>query len=194
MNTVEAEKFLNEWRYQFVRQDDGRLLVPGNLDIARRNLRELPDLSCVIVCGNFYCQDNLLTSLKGAPAEVRGGFWCNGNQLETLEYSPKGVTGQYICHDNKLTSLKHAPEEILGDFSCAGNRLTSFEGAPKKFNKLMTGFGVFSSWEEVPPEFRTSRETKAAMAQDAVVLKGNMRVSRPLTLKKGPTASFYRIV
>ncbi|MEZ0224281.1 MAG: hypothetical protein ACAH83_07005 [Alphaproteobacteria bacterium] len=181
---AKAEELLHEWRYPFQRQSDGRLLVQGNIDIARRNLTELPDLSLVIVTGNFYCQDNQLTSLKGAPAEVRGGFWCNGNQLESLEYSPKGITGQYVCHNNKLTSLKYAPEEINGDFSCAGNQLTSLEGAPKKFNKLMTGFGIFSSWEDVPQEFRYSPETIAANAQKAVVLQEKMRVSRPLVLRK----------
>lgn len=183
-STASAEKALSDWFYKFERQPDGRLLVQGNIDIARKNLTELPDLSCVIVTGNFYCQDNHLTSLKGAPGEVRGGFWCNGNSLQSLEYSPKGIKGQYVCHDNKLTSLKHAPEEIGGDFSCAGNRLTCFEGAPKKFNKLMTGVGIFSSWDEVPEKFRYSQETLAAAVQQSIVLQEKMRVLKPLTFKK----------
>lgn len=183
-STAEAEDFLTCHSYSFQRQGDGRLLVQGNIDIANRKLTELPDLSCVIVAGNFYCQDNELTSLKGAPAEVRGGFWCNGNQLESLEYSPKGITGQYVCHNNRLTSLKHAPEEITGDFSCAGNRLTNLEGSPKTFNKLMTGFGIFASWDEVPEKFRYSPETIASAARNSVVLQEKMRVLKPIVFRK----------
>ncbi|TAL38016.1 MAG: hypothetical protein EPN97_04410 [Alphaproteobacteria bacterium] len=183
-STAEAEDFLACHSYSFQRQGDGRLLVQGNIDIANRQLAELPDLSCVIVTGNFYCQDNQLTSLKGAPSEVRGGFWCNGNRLESLEYSPNGITGQYICSNNRLSTLAHAPENITGDFACAGNPLTSLEGAPKQFNKLMSDFGTFKSWEEVPEKFRYSEETLAEAARKSVVLQENMSILKPITFKK----------
>lgn len=183
-STAEAEDFLTCHNYSFRRQPDGRLLVQGNIDIANRQLAALPDLSCVIVTGNFYCQDNELTSLKGAPSEVRGGFWCNNNQLESLEYSPKGITGQYICHNNRLKTLAPAPQAITGDFSCSGNLLTSLEGAPKQFFILKSDFGTFKTWEEVPEKYRHSQETIAAAARDSVVLQEKMRVLKPLTFKR----------
>jgi hypothetical protein len=182
--TAKTEGLLNEWDYSFQRQSDGRLLVQGNIDLAHRGLMELPDLSCVIVTGNFYCQDNLLTSLKGAPSEVRGGFWCYNNQLTSLEHTPASITGQFICHNNKLTSLEHVPERITGDFTCSTNLLTSLEGAPKQFNNLTSDFGTFKTWNDVPERLRCSPETIAANAQKAVVLQERLRVSKPLTLRK----------
>src|SRR4051812_23548131 len=138
--TAEAENFLSKERYTPVRRADGMLVVQGNFDISHRGFHELPDLSCVIVTGNFYCQDNFLASLKGAPREVQGGFWCYNNRLTSLEYTPRGITGQFICGQNQLTSLEHAPAEITGDFVCKQNPLTSLEHAPKKFFSLQADF------------------------------------------------------
>jgi hypothetical protein len=181
----QAEKLLEKEHYHnYQKRADGTIVLQGNLDISHRGYHELPDLSCVIVTGSFYCQDNFLTSLKGAPREVQDGFWCYNNQLTSLEYTPRGITGQFVCSDNELTSLQYAPAEITGDFACAGNRLSSLEHAPKKFFSLQTDFGRFDKWDDVPELLRTSAETKAVMAQDAVVLKGNMQVSKPLALKK----------
>ena len=186
----EAEKFLKDGNYNYQRRPDGMLVVEGTIDLARRRLARLPDLGNVIVTGNFYCQDNNLTSLKGAPAEVRGGFWCNDNQLESLEYAPRGITGQFVCLSNRLTSLQHAPAEIDGDFCCGNNPLSLLEGAPKKFHRLYSDFGEFKSWDEVPEKLRLSPELRAqqiaAAAQDATVLGGNIQVSKPLMLKKPP--------
>ncbi len=181
---AEAEKFLRDEHYSYQKRPDGMLVVPGNIDIGRRGLDRLPDLSCVIVEGSFYCHDNNLTSLKGAPAEVRRGFWCNGNQLETLEYLPRGISGQFICQNNRLTSLKGAPPEVTGDVNCTGNPLLSLEGAPQKFNKLFTSWGTFDIWDEVPAQLKTSPETKAGMAQDAVVLGRKLGISKPIVLRK----------
>jgi hypothetical protein len=180
----QAEKFLTQERYKYQKRPDGTLLVQGNIDISHRGYRELPDLSCVILTGNFYCQDNFLTSLKGAPREVQGGFWCYNNQLTSLEYTPQGITGQFICGKNRLTSMKYAPPEITGDCTCEGNNLASLEYAPKKFFSLQTDFGRYAKWEDVPEHLRTSPETKADMANDAVVLREKLRVSKPLTFRK----------
>jgi hypothetical protein len=187
-NTAAAESFLTRENLQYRKNPDGTLLVQGNIELARRGLHALPDLSCVIVTGNFYCQDNNLTSLKGAPKEVRGGFWCNGNRLETLEHTPAGITGQFVCSNNRLASLTFAPEKITGDFACGKNPLASLEGAPKEFNKLYSDFGDFKSWEEVPEQAKFSAETRAsraeAMGRDAITLRRDMRILKPLSLKK----------
>jgi len=180
----QAVKFLEEEHYSFQKRPDGTILVDSSMDIANRGFHELPDLSCVIVTGNFYCQDNLLTSLKGAPQEVRGGFWCYNNQLASLEYAPRGVTTQFICGRNKLTSLEHAPAEIAGDFTCEKNNLASLDHAPRKFHSLQTDFGRFDKWDDVPERLRTSAETKAEMAADAVKLRGDIRVAKPLVFRK----------
>jgi hypothetical protein len=141
-----AEKALGEWEIDFVAQADGSLLVPGDLDISGKGLESLPDLSNVIVDGDFACHENKLTSLKGAPQKVHRGFYCGLNQLTSLEHAPKKVGGTFMCQGNLLTSLKGGPREVGGGYECANNQLTTLEGAPRKIpgklgchnNKLKT--------------------------------------------------------
>ena len=128
-------------------------VIWGDVWLSNKGLSKLPDLSKVIVRGNFNCSDNKLTSLEGAPREVRrtfrcdynrltslkgapkkvgGSFACNYNLLTSLEGAPREVGGLFWCQQNFLTSLKGAPREVGGDFMCFRNHLTSLEGAPKK--------------------------------------------------------------
>ena len=107
-------------------------VIKGDLDLSRKGLTELPDLSEVVVKGNFYCSENKLTSLDGAPQTVGGDFNCSINQLTSLEGAPKEVGGGFSCFHNELTSLEGAPQTVGGYFSCSNNQLTSLESAPKE--------------------------------------------------------------
>ena len=80
--------------------------------------------------GDFVCDNNKLTTLKGAPVSVGGGFYCSNNQLTSLEGAPTSVGGDFWCYKNKLTSLEGAPASVVGYFDCDYNQLTSLEGAP----------------------------------------------------------------
>ena len=130
---------LNSMKYLSFEQD-GRIynlydmpkgfVIKGSLDLINKNLTELPDLSDVVVKGNFSCSSNHLTSLEGAPKEVGGNFSCSGNKLTSLEGAPKKVSGYFNCSCNELTSLEGAPQKVSGDFYCNFNRLTSLDGAP----------------------------------------------------------------
>ena len=82
------------------------------------------------VNGNFYCEDNQVVSLQGAPTRVGGNFWCGINQLVSLQGAPTQVGGNFYCNYNKLTSLQGAPTQVGGDFYCDDNKLTSLQGAP----------------------------------------------------------------
>jgi hypothetical protein len=62
-----GEQALIGWKVDYVKQKDGTLVVPGNLNVSNLGLTQLPDLSDVVVQGNFSCLKNNLTSLKGAP-------------------------------------------------------------------------------------------------------------------------------
>ena len=104
--------------------------VKENVELERLNLTKLP-IRFGTVGGNFYCGDNKLTSLEGAPNRVVGDFICGDNKLTSLEGAPKVVGGNFYCGDNKLTSLEGAPEKVGGSFDCEVNKLTSLEGAPK---------------------------------------------------------------
>src|ERR1700722_10746867 len=92
-NADEAEAALLSWGVRYVREPGGGLRVRGDLRLDNMGLTELPDLSCVIVEGNFHCSGNKLTSLKGAPRAVGGHFWCDNNLLTSLEGAPAVVEG-----------------------------------------------------------------------------------------------------
>jgi len=85
-----------------------------------------------LVGGSFYCNSNQLTSLAGAPESVGDSFSCNSNQLTSLAGAPESVGGSFYCYSNQLTSLAGAPELVGGGFYCNSNQLTSLDGEPKK--------------------------------------------------------------
>ena len=109
---------------------DGTVDVKRSVDIFGRRLTEIP-VKFNKVGGDFYCDNNKLTSLEGAPEKVGGGFYCDNNKLTSLEGAPKEVGGSFWCNNNKLTSLEGAPEIVSGNFHCQNNDLTSLDGAPQ---------------------------------------------------------------
>ena len=106
-------------------------VVNGNLDLSEMDLTELPDMSTVSVKGGFYCEDNQLTSLAGAPQSVGAEFDCRNNQLKSLAGAPQSVGDDFDCRNNQLTSLAGAPQSVGGNFDCRNNQLTSLQGAPQ---------------------------------------------------------------
>ena len=61
----------------------------GDLDLSGLGLIELPsNLKNIVVDGNFYCSNNKLTSLDGAPKSVSRDFYCNNN---TKKFTKKEV-------------------------------------------------------------------------------------------------------
>ena len=104
--------------------------VKENVDLSNLNLTKLP-IRFGTVSGNFYCHDNNLTTLEGAPEKVGVGFDCSYNMLTSLVGAPKSVGSEFYCFENKLTSLKGAPEKVGVEFDCSYNMLTSLVGAPK---------------------------------------------------------------
>ena len=98
--------------------------VKENVVLERLNLTKLP-IRFGTVGGNFYCEDNKLTSLEGAPEKVGGDFYCAENHLTSLEGAPKVVDGDFCCNDNYyLTSIKGAPKEIGNNFIIWNPNLT----------------------------------------------------------------------
>jgi len=77
-----------------------RFIYKGNLLLERMQLTELPDLSNVTVDGDFFCGQNKLTTLKGAPQKVMGVFDCSYNPLTSLQ----GVSPcDNVCYSGTLT-------------------------------------------------------------------------------------------
>jgi len=91
-------------------------VIQEDVDLSDLYLEKLPDfLEDVIVKGDFFCCNNSLTSLEGAPKKVGGGFYCEYNSLTTLKGAPEKVGSDFNCSNNSLTSLEGLPKVIGGD-------------------------------------------------------------------------------
>jgi hypothetical protein len=109
--------------------DDLTVDVDGDVDLSYKELTKIK-VQFRNVGGYFYCIDNQLTSLEGAPSSVGTGFDCSNNQLISLEGCPSSVGGNFYCYNNQLTSLEGCPSSVGGHFYCSNNQLTSLEGCP----------------------------------------------------------------
>jgi len=85
--------------------NNGLVDVDESVNLSSRKLTKL-SLQFGKVTGNFFCDNNQLTTLEGAPKCVEGNFSCAYNKLTTLEGAPKCVEGNFYCHYNPL------PKEI----------------------------------------------------------------------------------
>ena len=111
----------------------GEVDVDGNVLLNGWGLKEFPSyIQFGSVKGNFFCNNNNLTTLKGAPKKVGGGFECKYNKLTTLEGAPRDVGVYFECSFNSLISLEGAPREVNSCFDCSNNNLTSLKGAPER--------------------------------------------------------------
>jgi hypothetical protein len=110
----------------------GLIDVNGDFNCGQQDLTDFKGVAFGHVSGYFYCDNNQLTSLEGAPQTVGEDFYCRSNRLTSLEGSPQTVNGNFYCHDNELTSLEGAAPLTVGlGFYCDNNQLTSLVGAPQ---------------------------------------------------------------
>jgi hypothetical protein len=131
--TSQQVEWLNEctkgtWQ---VNPQTGLVDVKGDFDCSEKGLKDFKGVQFGVVSGNFYCHENKLTSLEGAPQKVGGNFWCRENSLTSLVGAPQEVKGYFSCERNRLTSLVGAPQKVGGNFWCYDNSLTSLVGAPQ---------------------------------------------------------------
>ena len=129
---------IKEWLEEFekdpnvTKNPDGTYDFDYDVDISLKNLKKFP-VKFNVVKGDFYCPNTQLTTLEGAPKEVKMHFVCSHNQLISLKGDSEKVGGYFDCRYNKLTSLEGAPIKVKGSFDCSWNKLTSLEGgAPKE--------------------------------------------------------------
>ena len=71
--------------------------VKGDFDCSKQKRKSLSGVRFGKVSGDFYCENNNLTSLEGAPQEVDLDFNCRYNSLTSLEGAPQVVGGDFIC-------------------------------------------------------------------------------------------------
>jgi hypothetical protein len=131
--TKRQETFLNRYTKGTwsVNPSTGLVDVQGRFDCSDRELKSLAGIKFGTVTGDFWCDENQLTTLEGAPETVTGDFSCSINQLTTLEGAPQTVKKDFYCSYNELTTLEGAPRTVGGIFLCYTNKLTTLEGAPE---------------------------------------------------------------
>ena len=126
-----------DWLYECttgsweINTQTGLVDVDGDFSCTGQGLPDFKGVRFGNIIGDFDCDNNLLTSLRGAPQVVGGSFDCSENELTSLEEAPQSVGGAFFCSENELTSLEGAPQKVSGDFFCSYNELTSLEGAPQ---------------------------------------------------------------
>ena len=94
----------------------GLVDVDGRFDCRGQGLKGFKGVKFGVVNGYFWCENNRLTSLVGAPQEVGGSFDCSYNHLTSLVGAPLKVGVSFDCENNRLTSLVGAPQTVGGVF------------------------------------------------------------------------------
>jgi hypothetical protein len=119
----------------YVINDDLTVDVKNSVHLSWRQLDVIP-IQFGIIEGSFYCDNNELTTLKGAPKVIKLDFDCRNNYLTDLKGGPE-ITRDYNCPQNKLLSLKGSPKKVLGIFNCSYNDdLRSLKNGPKVVKNL----------------------------------------------------------
>jgi hypothetical protein len=114
---------------------DGKYIadIKGDVIISNKELDNLTNelFKFGVVDGNFNCSFCKITSLVGAPKEVKF-FDCSYCQnLTSLEGAPEKADTFSCKSCGKLSSLMGAPE-IVNNFYCGSCKITSLVGAPKE--------------------------------------------------------------
>jgi len=183
-----SETELRSLGIKFSCRADGMLEVADKIDLIGKKLGKLPDLSNVVVLGDFFAGGNDLKDIAGAPPFVGGTASFSGNVVKTLAEGPQYVGVDFIVSANNLDNLHGSPlyvgrdygaaqnllttlagtqPELNGAFYLKGNfRLVSFEQGPRVFEEMQTDFGTFKTWEEIPENLRISQATRDKLAQD----------------------------
>jgi hypothetical protein len=123
--------------------------VRNNVYLVNKNLTHFP-IQFGVIEGTFNCSQNKLTSLEGAPFNVRDDFICSNNQLTSLKYCPKKIRGSLNATHNELTSLEHCPS-IMGNYQFEYNKITSLLGLPEYiYDSLYVSFNQLKNLEHSP--------------------------------------------
>lgn len=81
-------------------------VIKGDLDLSGMGLTKLPNLSKVIVEGNFNCSDNNLTQLDGMPKEIGGNFDFSKNKISKLDRYLSKISGNITYSGNPFVKYK----------------------------------------------------------------------------------------
>lgn len=86
---IEIKSWLDKMKIKNYKiNDDLKVDVYGDVNISGKYLNYIP-VQFGKVSGNFFCNNNNLTTLKGCPIYLQYDLSCRNNNLITLEYAPK---------------------------------------------------------------------------------------------------------
>jgi len=122
--------------YNYTINKDNTIDVDGVVNLSYKELTKLP-LKFGKVSGDFYCNNNNLTTLEGGPQSVGRSFNCRNNYLNTLEGCPKSVGGSFNCSENELTTLEGGPQSVGENFYLEENELKDLYGFPEFFDNTI---------------------------------------------------------
>lgn len=112
-----------------------------SVEVVNKNITSLTNglFEWKIIGLHFNCSECCsLTTLEGAPEEVRGCFYCYGcASLTSLKGAPEWINGDFSCaFCTALANLKGAPKKVGGNFNCSWcASLVSLEGAPEEVGR-----------------------------------------------------------
>ena len=104
-------------KYLLTKNSDGTYDYNGYLDFSNMKLKSLTEIPIRFNrVFDYYCNNNFLISLEGAPNFCLGDFYCNSNTLISLLHSPLNVCGNFNCESNNLLTSK-CLSQISGRFT-----------------------------------------------------------------------------
>jgi len=161
-------KYRDLIKKEIMQDVDGDGIYHGNLDLTRTKTLDyrgnettkrrdfflnffLPDLSGIIVKGDFKITNMKLTSLNGCPKVVMGKFIASNNKLKSLEGGPEIVGDNYDVQSNDLETLKGCASVIKNVFNIRNNKkLKNLKGCPEYIRDLLAGNCGLESLEGGP--------------------------------------------
>jgi len=112
----EIQAWLDNYNIQqYIINEDLTVDVDTDVDLYGQELIEIP-IQFGIIEGDFQCNSNILTSLKGCPFEIKRNFNCSLNPITNLEFSPKIIKGDFKCYSTPLKSLMGFDSRLGGYF------------------------------------------------------------------------------
>lgn len=155
--TQEQIKFLNthtigEWEFD---HDTGLVDVWGSFNMSYGDYKNFQGIKFGYVFGFFDCSHNKITSLVGAPKEVRSSFLCDATQITSLKGAPKKLGGTFYCRCTNLTSLEGAPKKF-GESSWFGSNPVSIRTIRIILDQMEEGLSYVEAveyiWSDIPEE------------------------------------------
>jgi len=123
MNLNEAKQILNENGYLLEDKYMDDITKPITVDYIDQNNYEDYIGQFVNVTGSVHLNSIDLTKLPIKFGTVGGDFWCFENKLTSLKGAPNEVGRDFYCSYNNLTSLEDAPEIVGRVFDCSHNKI-----------------------------------------------------------------------